>query len=82
MKTVAELRAAADAAERELRFTNLRRQWTERRLLEAPTELEFNARLAELSALEIKIADLGLEAMRARMAWAQADDEARRAALR
>ena len=82
MKNVAELRAAADAAALELRFAVLRRQWMERRLLEAPDELEFNARLAELSALEGRIADLGLEAARARMAWAQADDEARRAAPR
>ena len=79
---VVELRVAADTAERELRFANLRRQWMERRLLEAPDELEFNARLAELSVLEGRIADLALEAARARRAWAQADDEARCAAPR
>ena len=79
---VVELRVAADTAERELRFANLRRQWMERRLLEAPDELEFNARLAELSVLEGRIADLALEAARARRVWAQADDEARCAAPR
>lgn len=80
MKTVAEMKAAADAAERELRFANLRRQWMERRLLEAPTELEFDSLLAELSALEDKIVNLGLEVARARAAWAGADVEARCAA--
>ncbi len=80
MKTTAELKAAVAAAERELRFANLRRQWTERRLLEAPTELEFDSLLAELASIEGEIADLSLEVMCARSAWAQAADKDRRAA--
>lgn len=80
MKTVAELKAASDAAERELRFANLRHQWMERRLLDASTELEFDSLLAELAALEGKIKDLTTKAMLARAAWAEADNEARCAA--
>lgn len=80
MKTVEELRSNLKIAERNLRFANLRRQWLERRLIEAPNEQEFSSLLAELSALEDKTADLGIDALRARAAWAQAEDEARAAA--
>lgn len=73
MKSIEELRAALETAERDLYHANLRRQWLEKRLLEAPDEPTFDSVMAELAAQETKVKDLGRAVMQARSAWAGAD---------
>ena len=73
MKSVEELRAALETAERDLYHANLRRQWLEKRLLEAPDEQTFDSTMAELAAQEITVKNLGHAVMQARSAWAGAD---------
>lgn len=73
MKSIEELRSALETAERNLYHANLRRQWLENRLLEAPDEQNFDSVMAELTAQETKVKELGRAVMQARSAWAGAD---------
>lgn len=73
MKSIEELRSDLEKAERELYHANLRRQWLERRLIEAPNEQSFESVMTELSAQEAKVKELGQAVMKVRAAWATAD---------
>ena len=73
MNTVYELKAVFEAAEKAHRAAYRRAQWLERRLLDAPTEADYNSIAAELDRQEEQLKASGLALTRARYAYAAAD---------
>jgi len=79
-KTLDELRAEFDAAERAHRAAYRRAQWLEKRLFDATTETEYQEIAAQLDAQETALKSLGQELTRARYAYTGAELTARASA--
>lgn len=79
-KTLTELRAEFDAAERAHRAAYRRAQWLEKRLFEATTETEYQEIAAQLDAQETALDPLNVALIRARSAYIGAELSARASA--
>lgn len=72
MKPYLEALEEFEAAEKAHRDAFRRAEWLERRLLDAPTEEDYNRLAAELDQQEKELKTLGRELMRARAQWTYA----------
>lgn len=70
--SIKELKQAFIEAEERHRAAYRRAVWLERRLYDAPTEADYSRISAELESQEKQLRDLGLVAMGARFAYAEA----------
>ena len=72
MKTYFEARKEFEQAEKAHNDAFRRAQWLENRLLNAPTEEEYNRIKAELDRQEEELKELSLALIKARYEWASA----------